>query len=150
LDGVADVSGPCEPLIEVNTEVFVLRREGDGESTQGEGFIGGGEESLTSGKDDELCLGFTKTHAADLAPLVQVGYGGRQLSQVLGLEGGGSWKWSGRMRANGSIIREEGGRDETAVGVAGDGLLKAVDEDKEEEGAEYTPLRDTMMDGKPG
>ena len=92
LDGVADVSGPCEPLSEVNTEVFVLRREGDGEPTQGEGFIGGGEGSLTGGKDDELCLGSTKTHAAVLTPLVQVGYGGLQLSQVFGLEGGGNWE----------------------------------------------------------
>jgi hypothetical protein len=150
LDGVADVSGPCESLSEVNTEVFILRREGDGEPTQGEGFIRGGEGGQTSCEDDELCLGSTKTHAAVLTPLIQVGYGGRQLSQVLGLEGGGGCELSGRVRSNGPIIREEGGADETAVGVAGDRLLKAVDEDEEEEGAEYTPLRDTVMDGKPG
>jgi hypothetical protein len=52
--------------------------------------------------------------------------------------------------SNGPIIREEGGGDETTVGVAGDGLLEAVDEDKEEEGAEYTPLGDTVMDRTPG
>jgi hypothetical protein len=114
-------------LGDVDSQIFVFSGDGDGEPTQGKRVIGGSGWGHTGGEYNELSLGFAKTHAGVFAPLVQVGDGGLQLGQVLDLEGGGGGERSSGVGSNGPIIREEGGRDEAAVGVSGDGLLKAVD-----------------------
>jgi hypothetical protein len=148
-NGVSNVGSPEESLGEVDTQILVLRGNGDGEPAQSEGLIEGRGRRHPGGEDHQLCLGGTKAHTRVIAPLVQMRDGGLELGQVLGLKGGGGRKSSSWVRTNGPIISEEGGCEKIAIGVCSDSLLEAIDEDEEEKGAEDTALRDTVVDWKP-
>jgi hypothetical protein len=104
---------------------------------------------FASGEDDQLGLSRAKPHPRGLTPLVEMTNGDVELCEVLRLEGGGRREGASGMGADRPIIREECGRQQRAVRVRCDGVLEVVNEDEEEEGAEYTPLRHSILDIHP-